>query len=290
LCGTYGDPMMCNDIVEICQYFKKVNPALRIGAHTNGSLRKREIYEKLAGVLDFLAFGIDGLEDTNHIYRRRTNFSKIIENATAFINAGGCAEWDFIVFRHNQHQVNAAMRLSEKYKFKKFNVKKTSRFFNKRHEYTDSLDVQDDQGNYEYTIFPPTDGKYLNKSYAGLKDKSTEKVLSTSCVSCNAKKIKEIYIGADGLVFPCGWLHDRIYGFESETHSDHAKIKSYMKRVGLSNVSCFHNSLEKIVNGPWFQLINDSWTNSDRLERCSAMCGDSFNLIGEQNLEISYKE
>ena len=32
-------------------------------------------------------FNIDGLEDTNHLYRRNTDFNKIINNAQAFIGA-----------------------------------------------------------------------------------------------------------------------------------------------------------------------------------------------------------
>ena len=152
------------------------------------------------------------------------------------------------MFRHNQHQVEEARALSETLKFAKFNVKKTSRFLNKKHEYTESLDVQDRNGSYQYTIFPPTNKKYLNKQYANLKNKSLTKYFKDACIKCNAKKIKEIYIGAEGLVFPCGWLHDRLYGFESESHNDNKKILQFMKRVGYSNVNCFQNSIQEIVS------------------------------------------
>ena len=281
---------MCKDIIPICNYFKKINPKVVIGAHTNGSLRKKSDYTDLAKIINFMAFGIDGLSDTNHIYRKHTNFSKIIENAKAFIAAGGYAEWDYIVFRHNQHQVEEARALSETLKFAKFNVKKTSRFLNKKHEYTESLDVQDRNGSYQYTIFPPTNKKYLNKQYANLKNKSLTKYFKDACIKCNAKKIKEIYIGAEGLVFPCGWLHDRLYGFESESHNDNKKILQFMKRVGYSNVNCFQNSIQEIVDGPWFELLKNSWTNNNRLERCAMMCGDTINTIGEQNVNVSYKD
>lgn len=36
--------------------------------------------------------------------------------------------------------------------------------------------------------------------------------------------------------------------------------------------------------------IKRSWTNESRLERCGVMCGDKFNLIGEQNQEVAYKD
>ena len=55
----------------------------------------------LIGENGYARFAIDGLEDTNHIYRRNTDWVKIVQNATAYIAAGGRAEWDFIVFAHN---------------------------------------------------------------------------------------------------------------------------------------------------------------------------------------------
>ena len=51
---------------------------------------------------------LDGLEDTNHIYRRYTDWSKIERNAKTFLNAGGKGSWVFIVFKHNEHQVDEA--------------------------------------------------------------------------------------------------------------------------------------------------------------------------------------
>ena len=51
---------------------------------------------------DLAIFSIDGLSDTTYLYRRRTNFEKIMENAEAYI-FGGIARWDFIVFKHNEH-------------------------------------------------------------------------------------------------------------------------------------------------------------------------------------------
>lgn len=39
---------------------------------------------------------------------RGTKWQIILKNMRGFFAAGGSAEWDFIVFRHNEHQVDAA--------------------------------------------------------------------------------------------------------------------------------------------------------------------------------------
>ena len=61
---------------------------------------------EIIGVNGRVDFNIDGLQDTNHVYRKNTNFEKIIDNASAYIRMGGIAEWNYIVFKHNQHQID----------------------------------------------------------------------------------------------------------------------------------------------------------------------------------------
>ena len=87
---------------------------------------------------DKVIFAIDGLEDTNHLYRVNTNFNKIMENAKAFINAGGLARWDFIAFAHNEHQIEEAKALAEQMGFVKFRYKKSNRYVIPTHYAGDS--------------------------------------------------------------------------------------------------------------------------------------------------------
>ena len=288
-CGTYGEPLACKDLLAICKYVKQVSPKIKLGIHTNGGLKGPDIFKKLASYVDTLAFGIDGLADTNHIYRRNVVYSKIMANATAFIQAGGHAEWDFIVFRHNQHQVETARALSKELGFANFNVKRTSRFFNKAHKLVSSVPVQNTKGEYEYSIYAPTDMQYYNSNLDIWQDLNVKDYLQTTCISCNSMNNNLIYIDESGYVFPCGWTSDRLYGYEAEQTPDHKKIKQMMDDAGIANTNVHHNSLENIVNGPWLQMIKDSWKNENRLERCAVMCGSKVNLIGEQNIDVSYK-
>lgn len=289
-CGTYGEPLANKDIVEISKYIKSVSPGCRLGAHTNGGIKMPDLYTELAHSIDFLAFGIDGLEDTNHLYRRNVNFKRVIENAKAFIGAGGEANWDYIVFRHNQHQVEEAKRMSRQLGFKNFNVKRTVRFFNKAHKVVDSVDVQNDRGEYQYTIYPPTRDEYVNKNYQSLRDIDPTDFFSNTCVNCFAKKNKSIYVSAEGLVFPCGWLSDRMYGIEAIQTRDYHEIRKMIRSVDSKHVNCMKSDIEKVLRGSWFEMIQQSWTSPKRLTRCSVHCGDKVNMIGEQNKDISYRD
>jgi len=293
-CGTYGDPMSNPHILDMCKWLKTVNPLLNVGIHTNGSLGKTTVYQDLAEYTDFIAFGIDGLEDTNHIYRRRIKWKNILKNANAFIKSGGYAIWDFIVFKHNEHQVNDAQEISKKIGFSEFNIKKTGRFFDRRHKFKKSLLVYNKQNFIDYTIEPPNNPEYINEGYKTLENMSSKQLseyLKTTNITCNACKINEIYIGAEGFVFPCGWLHDRLYGPEVETSEDHFKIKELIEDSGgVERINIFFTSLKEIVNGRWFKNIEISWNSKTRLNRCAAMCGEKINVIKYQNSNIKYKE
>jgi len=112
------------DIVDICA--EKIAQRGVIGIHTNGGLRNVDYWDKLGkklkGLHHDVIFSIDGLKDTNHIYRRRVSWMKVMENATSFISAGGNATWKFIKFPWNFHQRKQARKLAKQMKFKSFQV------------------------------------------------------------------------------------------------------------------------------------------------------------------------
>ncbi|MEG3837849.1 MULTISPECIES: tetratricopeptide repeat protein [unclassified Microcoleus] len=131
LCGNFGDAMVSNTTLPALKYFHKMGVNY-LWMYTNGSGRSPDWWRQLAKILnqpeDRVIFAIDGLADTNHLYRRNTNWNRIMESVEAFIGAGGQAEWQYLVFEHNQHQVEEARALARRLGFIKFQAKATSRF------------------------------------------------------------------------------------------------------------------------------------------------------------------
>ena len=147
--GTHGDPCVAEHTPYAIDKIKSTTDAT-VEFYSNASMRTPEWWSNSGSSMndkkpqslalsqknDLAIFSVDGLGDTTHLYRRRTNFEKIMENAEAYLKAGGIARWDFIVFKHNEHlQVEQAEALAKKMGFKQFRIRKTSRF-----DYSDGPD------------------------------------------------------------------------------------------------------------------------------------------------------
>jgi sulfatase maturation enzyme AslB (radical SAM superfamily) len=261
MCGNLGDPIIATDCLEIFRYLREVNPEINLSMHTNGSARHKEWWIELAKNKVRTVFGIDGLSDTHSKYRIDTNYEKIIENASSFIEAGGIAEWHMLVFQHNQHQIEECRNLSEKMGFEKFVTKHTTRFENLK------FNVLDESGK-TIDILLPTD-----RSKDMIEKVSTYKNTVPKQISCKAKKQKEIYISASGNIVPCCWMD-----MKDKLHKQDTRI-DYMDKIGK-----FYNlntmNIEDVFNSTYFNDIENTWKIEPLLE-CSRQCGD-FDKLKEQ--------
>ena len=127
-CGTIDEPLMHPYFTEILDIMYETNPRLEVEIHTNGSLRSIDYWKELAVNLSRfkkhkVLFGIDGLVDTHSIYRQQTDFETIIRNALHFIRSGGNAEWQYLIFPWNKHQVEEARDMSKRLGFKQFKTR-----------------------------------------------------------------------------------------------------------------------------------------------------------------------
>lgn len=124
LCGGYGDAIYHPELHAILHDIQDQFPDLFISIDTNGSHRSPDWWTRLGEVLGsrhYVNFSIDGLADTNSLYRRGTDWDSIITGAKSFRRTfQGRMLWKWIVFKHNQHQVAQGKRLAKELGFDSF--------------------------------------------------------------------------------------------------------------------------------------------------------------------------
>ena len=300
-CGTHGDPAVAPQSLDAVQYLKN-NFNTTVEFFSNGSTRNKDWWRKLGNLLqqkiddehyrkyDIAIFSIDGLADTNHIYRRQTHWDIIMENAEAFINVGGRARWDFIVFKHNQHQVEAAEALAKRMGFKQFRIRKTARF-NYSPAGIDKWPVHDRDDNLEYYLYPTTDERYYNTEmdkFESLINEygSEEAYFNSAKVNCLYKNyFNRIYVNAYGQVFPCCYISNDIYPATNNIKQD--TINKVFNKYGTTFNDLHLNTWQEILKHKWLAAeLETSWDKdlqNGKLMRCSRTCGDEYSPIMSQS-------
>lgn len=284
MCGNFGDPIVSNHTFLILQYFRDNNPKISLSLNTNGSARKPEWWRNLARITNpgYVHFGIDGIDQKTHSkYRRGTDFDTIIENARAFIGSGGKAIWDFIVFKHNEHQIDEARKAANGLGFSDFQVKKSSR------SQGDSVPVHNESGEVVDTIYFTKKSDLINQSILNLpKIKkqwgSIENYLKTCQIECKAKQSNEIYVSAEGLVFPCCWTAGRLYAWYDEPGQN--QMKEFIDKWGGPNTfNAKKCSIQSIVESDaWQKGYPESWQQEGRLSVCANKCGTDLKPFDDQ--------
>jgi len=287
MCGTYGDALVARDTLETFRYFRSANPRMTLRLHTNGSARSHSWWAELAGVIDACIFGIDGLADTNHLYRRGSVWDRVIGNATAFIHAGGRAEWVFLAFRHNEHQIEDARRLSNELGFSKFTVKRTGRFLSNG-KINPKYPVLDQHDRVEYYLEPPIAAALSNAAAVTLESAIHDNddylaYLASTDIDCKAVHEKMIYVTAEGLVFPCCWIGNlyRRPGDRSSFEVERLLDQLPGRRAALD--AKLH-SLAEIISGPFFRdAVPSRWPKEspERLRICAKTCGTCDVIKGQ---------
>ena len=287
MCGNYGDPATSHYIVNGYQYFRNVNSKMWLGMNTNGGARPEYFWEDLADCGVVITFSIDGLEDTNHLYRQKVKWQNVMTNAQAFIDRGGRARWEFIVFKHNEHQIEEAELRAKNMGFEQFRTKKTGRFFSTvNHKGKESHQATNRKGKNTQKLEKPT-GDYVNPALKKEKDivaehGSMDAYYDETPIKCKAIEKSEIYVSAEAHVFPCCWTAGQQYKWYHKPRE--APIWKLIEDP--NNISLRHHSLQDIVEGQFFKAIEDSWSCSSikdgKLKVCANKCGIGFDAYKAQ--------
>ena len=246
LCGNNGDPIYHSKFLELCQKFKDNNCKIHI--HTNGSAKTINWWTKLKNILgkgDHITFAIDGLEDTNHLYRKNAKWDSIMRAIEVLKHREFKTIWKFIVFKHNQHQIYKAGKLSKELAFDEFKIEQSDRWLGKKDLMPDREYVDDYYKHQEKVL--------VNKEY------TTN--MSPQCLKNNLPS-EHLYIDAEGDFYPCCWIGTYRYKYKSLFSPKKAKM----------NIAT-HTLNEILENKKVIDFFNTTKDFNSAHECCKINCG-----------------
>ena len=261
--GNLGDFGTARDGLEIVEWL--VNHDVPVHINTNGSMRSPEWWSKFALPGVTIGWALDGYDTETHAkYRQDTDWNRVVENARAFIAAGGHAIWRFIPFDHNRDQEATCRALANEWGFAEFE---------NLHEGRDRGPVFTRNGEFSHWLGEPEtwkpDSKAMVESHITWFDARTVKPVKDTPVLnmiCQHKRQEELYIAADGTVYPCCFL-----GFYPTTmkHPGNEQLVPIVKEN-----NALHYSLEHCME--WFESVEATWArasvNDGRLYACINSC------------------
>ena len=282
-CGVMGDPCAAPNLIDVIKIIKKRAPHIKLSIATNGGMKTAKWWSELGSVLtehDFVIFGIDGLEDTNWIYRVNVRWNAVIKNLKAFIDAGGSAQWQFISFGHNEHQIQEAEKFAMSLGVKKFHTLYNNRFV------TDKLLGNTAMGADGKPLLPP---KAEQEKHALLKRDEPQIVdhtewlseASQGCIKCEAKTSNEAYIDVHTHLFPCCYLAGAFITREPGQGYYDGFYDLYNAH-GCDAIKLDHHDWDTILSSNFYKELEKSWESKfgeGRLFVCSAICADTESRI-----------
>jgi MoaA/NifB/PqqE/SkfB family radical SAM enzyme len=274
-CGNYGDVIASptfDDTLDYC-----LNQGItRIRISTNGSARRPSWWQELArklGPQSTVTFAIDGLENTNHIYRTNSRWSIIKNNIESFIRAGGRARWHYIVFDHNIDDLESAQRYATDIGVERFSIKNSSRFVTSS-GYDKKL----------LTVLPEPNNQNINDHEQIVKLwGSFDRYVSSTQITCKYQQQRTIYVDFDTRVWPCCWVGAPLF-FDNDT-PQRQSIMSLLNKYEDDFNKLNTHSWNQILNHEFFRTeLESSWNNSTddteypRLYTCGRTCGNKYQF------------
>jgi MoaA/NifB/PqqE/SkfB family radical SAM enzyme len=269
-CGVLGDPIANKECYEMVEYIVANNGYVQIS--TNGGLLPSSWWSKLGtlsketGLVD-VNFCVDGHKETNHIYRVNTLFSVIEKNMTAYSQAQGQASWIYIVFDHNEHELQLAQQHAENLGFK-FATRTGMR--NSYHNWIAEIRKKDK--TKEQVVITTTGNKEHSK-----KDLVQD---LDKFITCKLVHEGEIFIASNQTMWPCCFLWDSMF---KNKESIIEKLSEYSE--GWNSLR--DHSIDEVLAHPWFDhILSESWNpaHAKHFIRCIRTC--AYNKAYQN--EINY--
>jgi MoaA/NifB/PqqE/SkfB family radical SAM enzyme len=290
-CGNNGDPLLAKDCLEIFEYLaNNTRDQCRLAVHTNGSLRNKDWWQRLASVLGkkgLVVFAIDGFAGQHEIYRRNTSWDKIIENAKTFIDAGGRARSDTLLFKHNEDDAERLKEYLLGIGFEEVILKPTQRFHGLA-----KFPVQDQQGNHEYYIEGPTRSEYkehvMQPNMVKLVKKETyDTLIKNALIEPKCQTGNDLFINTIGDVWPCCFVQalNVTDGLNWEGAEYIIRERLRLSAVEIANdikIPNLHgtNIIDMLENCGWGESLSKHYTTDKKLV-CVKSCSTNLRQLVE---------
>jgi len=270
-CGNMGDPMSHPGILDCCMAVKSHMPDCVIDISTNGGIGRPEHYRQLAMMGVHVTFAVDGLEDTNHIYRRGVDWQMVRDRMTAFIDAGGRAQWQWIEFPHNSHQIDRARELSDLWGFDEFEVRTR---FTQDSDFDRSILAASKQAvllNSKHRE-PDYSEQYLESMYEEQLEQHSHLRVDPACTHAPDVDYHHPnpHINVDGTLWPCCFTANTPF------HTS-APVRHWWKRLTQDLDpdwnSLYHHTPQQIIQSEfWQNLLPKTWEDNTNTV-CLIHCG-----------------
>lgn len=278
-CGVLGDPAIHPQFVEMLEYL--LESGGRTSISTNGAVGTADMWRRIGELCAqhqkrfHLHWCIDGHEQTNHIYRVNTKWAVLERNMNAFCETAGeyvyRAKWVFIVFDHNEHELDAARAHAERLGFQ-FATRTGMR--NSFHEWTAKIGKKNQKIEKKIT----TTGAKEHSKVAEVKkldtfiakaEKTDEEISNiVKTIQCKYVHEGEIFISATQRMWPCCFLAD--WGRRNKEG-----IVDKLSEYGGDWNNLTKHSITEIMNHPWYTtILEESWNSKHpkHLPRCVRTC------------------
>jgi MoaA/NifB/PqqE/SkfB family radical SAM enzyme len=117
---NWGEPLLHKDIYKMISYAKKFDINIALSTNLN-NFDEKSAEDMVNSRLDRVLLSIDGAsKETYEKYRRGGDFSRVIKNIKILVKKKKelrsflpYINWQFLVFRHNEHEIEAAKKMAQ---------------------------------------------------------------------------------------------------------------------------------------------------------------------------------
>ena len=155
MCGNYGDPMTCAEILPICEWFKEQNPFVSIRIATNGGIGKPDHYRQLGNLGVEMVFGVDGAStEILELHRVNVNFDRVLRNMKEYMSEciSEHTEWQYIMFDENKTDLLPAVKKAKELGIKTFYIRHPNGFADQ-----EGIPVYNFFGKFTHWLTPVTE-------------------------------------------------------------------------------------------------------------------------------------